>query len=59
MNFIPGSGKMIVAEDTEFTLDDLDSKRNNNYLIVGASGTSKTRSIVIPNILKASIGHTS
>ncbi len=53
MNFIPGSGKMIVAEDTEFTLDDLDSKRNNNYLIVGASGTSKTRSIVIPNILKA------
>lgn len=53
MNFIPNAGKMIVAEDTEFTLDDIASKRNNNYLIVGASGTSKTRSIVIPNILKA------
>lgn len=44
---------MIVADGAYFSLDCYETKRNNNALIVGASGTGKTRSIVIPNLLQA------
>lgn len=48
-----GESYMHLASGVSYTLDDFVSKKNNNVLIVGASGTSKTRSIVIPNILQA------
>lgn len=44
---------MIVADEEYFSLDCYKTKLNNNALIVGASGTGKTRSIVIPNLLQA------
>lgn len=45
---------MIVADEKYFSLDSYKTKLNNNTLIVGASGTGKTRSVVIPNLLQAS-----
>ena len=53
MTFIPNAGKMVMADGVSFSLDDIGGKRNNNCIVVGASGTSKTRSFVIPNILEA------
>ncbi len=45
---------MVIAEDTFFDLDCYKTKLNNNVLVVGAAGSGKTRSIVIPNILNSS-----
>ncbi len=46
-------GKMILAENQEYSLDCYETQLNNNVLVVGTSGAGKTRSIVIPNILEA------
>ena len=45
---------MVLGQNVYFSLDDYQTQRNNNVLVVGASGTGKTRGIVIPNILMAS-----
>ena len=45
---------LIVADGKSFSLDCYETKLNNNVLVVGASGTGKTRNIVIPNLLQAS-----
>ncbi|MBQ6675884.1 MAG: type IV secretory system conjugative DNA transfer family protein, partial [Ruminococcus sp.] len=47
------SGVFRAAEGCEYSLDDFDTKLNNNVLIVGGSGTGKTRKIVTPNIKEA------
>ena len=47
------SGQMIVADGCSYSLDDYSTNLNNNVLIVGASGTGKTRKIVTPNIREA------
>lgn len=44
---------MILAEGQYYSLDCRETQLNNNVLVVGASGSGKTRSIVIPNILQA------
>lgn len=44
---------MIIAKDHAYSLDTYKTKLNNNVLVVGASGSGKTRSIVIPNLLQA------
>ena len=46
-------GKMILAENQEYSLDCYETQLNNNVLVVGTSGAGKTRSIVTPNILEA------
>ena len=46
-------GKFIAAEGCEYSLDDYETNLNNNVLIVGGSGTGKTRKIVTPNIKEA------
>lgn len=46
-------GKMILAENQEYSLDCYETQLNNNVLVVGASGAGKTRSIVTPNLLEA------
>ena len=51
-NSIP-ENSMILAEDIYYDMDCYKTKRNNNVLVVGAAGSGKTRSIVIPNILQA------
>ena len=45
---------MIVADGKQFSLNCHETRCNNNVLVVGASGTGKTRGIVIPNVLQAS-----
>ncbi len=50
---MPGKGDLILANDRYYSTDCYETMRNNNVLIVGASGTGKTRSIITPNILQA------
>ena len=45
--------KMIVAKNQYYSLDCYETQLNNNVLVVGTSGSGKTRSIVAPNILQA------
>ena len=44
---------MILAQDRYYSLDCMETLRNNNVLVVGTSGAGKTRSIVAPNLLQA------
>lgn len=48
-------GKMIIAQDCEYSVDDYSTGVSNNVLVVGSVGCGKTRSIVTPNI-HAAIG---
>ena len=48
-----GERKMILAKDCEYSLNDYETKLANNVLILGASGSGKTRGIVKPNLLQA------
>ena len=45
---------LIIAQDQYYSMDPFETKLNNNVLVVGASGSGKTRSIVTPNLLQAS-----
>lgn len=45
---------MVLGQNAYFSLDEYTTKLNNNVLVVGASGTGKTRGILIPNLLMAS-----
>ncbi len=45
--------KLVLAMDKFYSLDTYETKVNNNVLVVGASGSGKTRSIVEPNLLQA------
>ena len=44
---------MILGQDRYYSLNSYETKLNNNVLVVGTSGSGKTRSIVIPNLLQA------
>lgn len=44
---------MILAENQYYSMDCYKTQLNNNVLVVGTSGSGKTRSIVSPNILQA------
>lgn len=44
---------MPVAKGVMYDLDDRETGRNANCLIIGGSGTGKTRSIISPNILSS------
>ncbi len=44
---------MILAHDRFYSLDTHETQLNNNVIVVGTSGSGKTRSIVIPNLLMA------
>lgn len=45
-------GDMVLPDGSRISLDDRRTRRNNNVLVVGAPGTAKTRSFVIPNLLE-------
>ena len=47
------TGKLVLAEGVSFDMDCLTTGLNNNVLVVGTSGSGKTRSIVEPNLLQA------
>lgn len=48
-----GRNDMILAKDRYYSLNCYETRVNNNVLVVGTSGSGKTRSIVTPNILQA------
>lgn len=47
------AGRLLIAENCSFSLNDYETKLNNNVLVVGGSGTGKTRTIVTPNLEQA------
>ena len=46
-------GQLRVAKDCSYSLNDFETKLNNNVLILGGSGTGKTEHIVKPNLREA------
>lgn len=52
-NRYPAEGETILAEGVSYPFNDYLSGCNDNVLVVGGSGTGKTRSIVRPNLLQA------
>ncbi len=46
-------GKLILAEGVSYSMDCYETGLNNNVLVVGTSGSGKTRSVVTPNLLSA------
>lgn len=46
------NSRLLIAKDCVYSRDDYETKLNNNVLIVGGSGTGKTRTIVTPNLLE-------
>ncbi len=47
------NSKVIIAENCSYSLNDVKTRLNNNILVAGGSGTGKTSTIVIPNLLQA------
>lgn len=45
---------LIIADNHYYNMNCYETQLNNNVLVVGTSGSGKTRSIVTPNILQAS-----
>lgn len=47
------NARLRIAEGISYSLDDISTRLNNNVLVVGGSGTGKTRTIVSPNLHEA------
>ncbi len=45
-------GEMILPNGKYYSLDDYKTRLNNNVLVVGTTGASKTRTVVTPNLLE-------
>lgn len=45
-------GSMILPDGKYYSLDDRETRLNNNVLIVGTTGASKTRTVITPNLLE-------
>lgn len=50
---LKGKENIILSQDIELSLDTRKTRKNLNTLVIGGSGTGKTRSFVIPNLLQA------
>lgn len=47
------SGSMIMPNGRLYSMDGVSTRLNNNVMIMGTSGSGKTRGVVIPNLLSA------
>lgn len=47
------ASELVIAQECRYSLDDRATRLNNNVLVIGGSGTGKTRTIVSPNIEQA------
>lgn len=45
-------GRMILPDGKYYSLDDRKTRLNNNVLVVGTTGSSKTRTVITPNLLE-------
>lgn len=45
-------GSMILPDGKRYSLDDRQTRLNNNVLVVGTTGASKTRTVITPNLLE-------
>ncbi len=52
MHFESKYGAMILPDGKYYSLDDRTTRLNNNVLVVGTTGASKTRTVVTPNLLE-------
>ena len=52
-----GSGNMILTKNISLSMNSFETKRNNNVLVVGGSGSGKSRFFVKPNILQANCNY--
>ena len=53
----PESKNMIFSQEIYMSMDTRKTRRNNNILIMGGSGTGKTRFIMDPNLLQANCSY--
>ena len=49
----PGSKNMIFTKEIYMSMNTRKTRRNNNILVIGGSGTGKSRYVVKPNLLQA------
>lgn len=52
-----GKNNMILTKDIAMSMESFKTKRNNNVLVVGGSGSGKSRFFVKPNILQANCNY--
>lgn len=45
-------GFMILPDGKRYSLDDRQTRLNNNVLVVGTTGAAKTRTVITPNLLE-------
>ncbi|MBR1702008.1 MAG: type IV secretory system conjugative DNA transfer family protein [Lachnospiraceae bacterium] len=45
-------GSMILPDGRYYSMDDRVTRRNNNVLVVGTTGSAKTRTVITPNLLE-------
>lgn len=48
-----GTKNMILSQDVVLSMDTRKTRRNNNILVIGGSGTGKSRYVMKPNMLQA------
>lgn len=47
-----GTDNMIISDDVVLSMNDRKTRRNNNILVIGGSGTGKSRFMIKPNMLQ-------
>lgn len=45
-------GSMILPDGRYYSLNDMETRLNNNVLVVGTTGAAKTRTVITPNLLE-------
>lgn len=53
----PGSKNMVFSNDIMMSMDTRKTRRNNNVIVFGGSGTGKSRFFVKPNLLQANCSY--
>lgn len=53
----PGSKNLIHSDEIYMSMDTRKTRRNNNILVIGGSGTGKSRFVVKPNLLQANCSY--
>ena len=49
----PGSTNMILTQEILLSMNTRKTSRNNNVMVIGGTGTRKTRAVIMPNLMQA------